>query len=54
MFYAKKPGNRLDAMAADMPMKAKPPAVVDDSLCWKAFVCPANSTWSAYQNHGAR
>jgi predicted porin len=35
MAYAKKPGNPLDAMGADMPYKAeykKAPAVVDDSI----------------------
>src|SRR5882724_6967674 len=54
MSYAKKPGNPLDAMAADMPMKAKPPAVVDDSLCWKGICLSGQLDMGlAYQNHGA-
>ena len=54
MAYAKKPGNPLDAMAADMPMKAKAPAVVDDSLCWHGICLSGQIDMGlTYQSHGA-
>ena len=54
MAYAKKP-NPLDAMAADLPMKAKAPVKVeDDSLCWHGICLSGQIDMGlTYQSHGA-